>query len=420
MHLLTKSKRDDDGKSEDHGPETCILHVHGFEHEYFTPLSKIKGSATDKLSLLHSIRDRRLQTAIDSPFRMEDVCNRIPESLEGANLETTGYHRVCYQKFTKNQGRLQERPNVTSQQALTSRSPRKPRTSSDKQLFPPECIFCGKLEVKVWGKTERCIKFPVYKAKEGALKEPTWKQITPQACELGLHPLHRMVQGEDLFAREANYHQSCRKSFNLKFAKHKGVISRGKALDTNPVNETEQAPMAAAHHMAFKAVLDVIQDQVIRQNKIVQLASLRLVYTQELERNGFPNPKYRSEKLKSKLEKHEGIAVANVTADEKGCITYNLIHSASLSISDAVTHAYKMGCKDKYEDVALLLRGTIQKTFREANSLPWPPTADDLVMSLDDLLPSDLMRFLTLIISGDADLEKSEKTRYLVLSISQV
>ena len=85
----TKSKRDDDVKSEDHGPETCILHVHGFEHEYFTPLSKIKGSATDKLSLLHSIRDRRLQTAIDSPFRMEDVCNRIPESLEGANLETT-------------------------------------------------------------------------------------------------------------------------------------------------------------------------------------------------------------------------------------------------------------------------------------------------------------------------------------------
>ena len=79
-----------------------------------------------------------------------------------------------------------------------------------------------------------------------------------------------------------------------------------------------------------------------------------------------------------------------------------------------------MGCKDKYEDVALLLRGTIQKTFREANSLPWPPTADDLVMSLDDLLPSDLMRFLTLIISGNSDLENSEKTRCLVLSISQV
>ncbi|CAM4621862.1 unnamed protein product [Leuciscus chuanchicus] len=78
-----------------------------------------------------------------------------------------------------------------------------------------------------------------------------------------------------------------------------------------------------------------------------------------------------------------------------------------------------MRSTDKYEDVALLLRGTIKKTYRESNSLPWPPTADDLVMSLDELLPSNLMRFLTLMISGDADLEKSEKTRRLVLSISQ-
>jgi len=79
-----------------------------------------------------------------------------------------------------------------------------------------------------------------------------------------------------------------------------------------------------------------------------------------------------------------------------------------------------MGSTDKYDEVALLLRGTIKKKYRESNSLPWPPIADDLVMSLDDLLPSNLMRFLTLMISGDADLEKSEKTRRLVLSISQV
>jgi len=159
---------------------------------------------------------------------------------------------------------------------------------------------------------------------------------------------------------------------------------------------------------------------VVRQIKIVRLASLRLVYTQELERNGFPNPEYRSEKLKKKLEKHEGIGISMVTADLKGCINHCLIFSASLSILDAVRNVYEMGSTDKYDEVALLLRGTIKKKYRESNSLPWPPTADDLVMSLDDLLPSNLMRFLTLMISGDADLEKSEKTRRLVLSISQV
>lgn len=152
----------------------------------------------------------------------------------------------------------------------------------------------------------------------------------------------------------------------------------------------------------------------------MQLASLRLVYTQELERNGFPNPDYRGEKLKSKLEKHEGIAFAKVKQDDKGCITYNLVYNAILSVADAVAHAYKLGSKDKYQDVALLLRGTIQKTFRESKTLPWPPTADDLVTSVDNLLPSDLMKFLNLIISGDADIEKCEKTRRLVLSITQV
>lgn len=410
-----KSKIDDGGR-------ICILHVPGFENEDFIPLSQVKGSATEKLVHLHAIRDKRLQEPLDSVCRMEEVCDLIPESLAEVNLAVTGYHLACYKHFTRNQERLKKKPTVTPPKSSTSRSPRKRLTSSTPQLFPPECIFCRKLEVKVLGKTQRCIKFPVYKSKEGIMKEPTWKKIESQALELGLHRLHRMVQGEDLFAREANYHQSCRKSFDLNYANHKRLTSRGEALHTSPVHgeTTGETPIAIAHQMAFNAVLDVIQDEVIGQKKIVQLSSLRLVYTQELERNGFPNPEYRGEKLKSKLEKHEEIAFAKVTHDDKGCITYNLVYNASLSVSDAVAHAYQLGSKDKYQDVALLLRRTILKTFRESKTLPWPPTADDLLTSLDNLLPSDLMNFLTLIISGDADIEKCEKTKRLVLSITQV
>ena len=106
---------------------------------------------------------------------------------------------------------------------------------------------------------------------------------------------------------------------------------------------------------------------------------------------------------------------------KKGCITYNLVYSASISVTDVVTYAYKLGSKDKYEDVALLLRGIIQHTFNESKSLPWPPTADDLeVKSSDELIPLDLMKFLNLINSGEADLEKSEKTRRIVHSRGQV
>lgn len=81
-----------------------------------------------------------------------------------------------------------------------------------------------------------------------------------------------MVQGEDLFAREANYHQSCRKSFDLNYANHKRLTSRGEALDTSP----GETPIAIAHQMPFNAVLDVIQDEVMGQRKIVQLSSLSI------------------------------------------------------------------------------------------------------------------------------------------------
>ncbi len=136
----------------------CILHVSGTQDVDFTPLSKVKGPANDKLGQLHTIRERRLSEPRDSPHRMEDVCNRIPESLDDADLETIGYHRGCYQKFTKNQDRLKCSQSNEASTSTPSRSPRKPHSSSAKQHFPPQCIFCGRVELKVSGKTERCSK----------------------------------------------------------------------------------------------------------------------------------------------------------------------------------------------------------------------------------------------------------------------
>lgn len=44
-----------------------------------------------------------------------------------------------------------------------------------------------------------------------------------------------------------------------------------KALATNPVSETEQTTMAAAHQMSFNAVRDVIQDQLINRTRLCGL-----------------------------------------------------------------------------------------------------------------------------------------------------
>ena len=146
---------------------------------------------------------------------------------------------------------------------------------------------------------------------------------------------------------------------------------RDTAWDLNcDKTETHQERKASAHRRAFAVVLDFIQDSVIGQKKVVLLASLRLSYIKELERNAFPNAEFRSEKLKARIENQDiikQIAFAKVNPGDKGCITYNLVYSASISIADAVSYAYQLGPKDKYQDVALLLRSSIQQAFKEAS-----------------------------------------------------
>ena len=149
----------------------------------------------------------------DSPCRMANVCKQIPDTLGSLDVEITGYHKECYRKFINHQERLKECSHESSRT-------RDPRTASACPLFPAKCIICDKAEMKVKGsrKTERCMKFSVFKEKEtGALQDPGWKSIAPRALELGLDALYRRVLNEDLFAREAQFHRSCLQRFHLQY-----------------------------------------------------------------------------------------------------------------------------------------------------------------------------------------------------------
>ena len=90
-----------------------------------------------------------------------------------------------------------------------------------------------------------------------------------------------MVQGQDLFAREANLLQSCRKLFNMQYINHlnekEGLVDK------------EQDGMTFAYHKALTVALDFIQDRVTRHNEVVHFTSLRFLDIQELERSGYPS-----------------------------------------------------------------------------------------------------------------------------------
>ena len=185
---------------------TCMIHDPSKSaYGHFTALSKVKGIAMEKLQYLHGIRDRRLRQPHGSSYRMQSVCNQIPATLPD-DFESTGYHRQCYQGFTCN---LHLMGDGTESEPSTSvcRSPR--RRSTPGSLFPPECIFCRKEEIKGPDrKTERSELFSSRKNKQNA-----WEQMESQAEKMGLSRLHRLVKGVDLFSAEAKYHNSCFKSF---------------------------------------------------------------------------------------------------------------------------------------------------------------------------------------------------------------
>ena len=106
---------------------------------------------------------------------MKKICDKIPEVLTSLNLETTGYHRKCYQKFTKNLDRFDivSDTNVQHMKDQISRSLRRPQLSPT-NAFPLEGIFCENLKLKLNRKTERCVQFTVFR---DVNKEPFGKTL---------------------------------------------------------------------------------------------------------------------------------------------------------------------------------------------------------------------------------------------------
>jgi len=59
-----------------------------------------------------------------------------------------------------------------------------------------------------------------------------------------------------------------------------------------------QFGLEEAHGQAFEKVCCYIQQKVIQQHEIVKLGEISRYYVSLLEKSDFPNPEYRSEKLK--------------------------------------------------------------------------------------------------------------------------
>ena len=69
---------------------------------------------------------------------MDAICHLIPSTV----AEDHGYHRDCYQHFTKNIDRLKEYDPKAGTSGTTSKQRR--ISSHNVSLFAKDCIFCNK------------------------------------------------------------------------------------------------------------------------------------------------------------------------------------------------------------------------------------------------------------------------------------
>ena len=69
----------------------CIIHSPSLSNPGpFTALDNIKSSPAEKLAYLNNVRDRRLAEPLESPYRMQTECQRLPQSLNEINYKKQG------------------------------------------------------------------------------------------------------------------------------------------------------------------------------------------------------------------------------------------------------------------------------------------------------------------------------------------
>lgn len=375
----------------------CILHTNDSKMTQFTYFSELD-KAEERFQKILDIRGQRLTQPLGSPHRMEQVCEQIPQNF----TNTDGYHRDCYQRFTMNLNRLKPATQTGPQTQTRSKRSR----SSDGVIFDPKCIFCGsfgrkKVRRKKSWTTEGLSSFE-YGGGDTLLRLAETRQD---------EPLLRQIRGYDLFSCEAKYHQSCRAKYNDP-EKWRSENDDQKEL-TNEMEESRD--------MCFRKLCEVIDRKIIYDKGVMTLTDLRDMYVSFLADSPFPNPNYRTGKLKSRLMRHKDYSekLSFVNLDRRGGkLQSELIFSNETNLAEAVKNGYMLGCSNMIDDVGNFLHRVITDAFEKGDPLPWPPTASYLQM-VDDPVPEDLQRFLHHIICGQNSVQPSERTNRLVSSIGQ-
>ena len=176
--------------------------------------------------------------------------------------------------------------------------------------------------------------------------------------------------------------------------------------------------MKAAHKDAFTKVGAIVDDKLIKEGGIIKLSDFRETYVRRLEKTLFANPKYRSDNLKEKLIKCYNEHLSFVQLGSQGKFQSSLVYKSSINTGSLVRMTYELSSTNRLSTLALQLYDSIIEQFKTTEAYRWPPTARDLE-DQDGILPPDLQKFLTILITGQESDSNTTKVNRFVLSLGQ-
>ena len=365
--------------------------------------TKLKKQTDSRVCIVHDSRNKdtrlvQLSTANKETLR---TCYEIRKRSDDSNFKTIidqfpehfddschAFHRNCYQRFTrlKRKRHIEVKSEPVEQgngscQTPPTKKRRQSGPTATMVLYPTDmCVICD-TKRKYLGHTRYDTKLVkcATKCAENSIKEAA-------ARKQNFGVLGR-VQDVDLVAREAYYHESCRKELLRCPERH------SERSDTHTKKKE-------AHNEAFTHVCHYIEDSVISKAQVERVQLVRERYLAFMQENSpeHYNPEYPTQKLKKKLTDHFGESIKFWAPNFRS----ELIYSSNLPLGQAVEMAFVATASEsrRVEEAAMIVRHKILEAFNDNGPGLWPPTADSLLSESATVGLDILMTLLRVILSG--------------------
>jgi len=384
----------------DDSPLICVVH---YEHSKDTEVRPLSESQFQTIS--DALRIRQSQPVEGN--RLDNICASIPTQRDEVQH---GAHRWCYKNFT-NVSRLRDRcVPATAETGDAMNTARKSVRSLglklQSTLFPQdECLFCG----KCW-KTANRSKEPLV----NCATESAQHIIKECAMEKQDFKVLGKIDGVDMLAKEARYHESCRRHY----VRRDGRQHHQTGGSDNIMASVQERK--AAYSDAFNIVRQYVEKELLQSGTVVRMSMLHNMYQQHMERlyPAFYNPDHNPQKLRKKLLEYFGNQL-QFWHPQTNCKS-DLVFSSDIDLGEAVESAFNAQTSEKkfLQNAAAILRRNIKDAHASSTEMPWPPSADFL-RSKAVTPPVSLVNFLSQVITGKSTSQASDKPQRLSASIAE-